>query len=271
MRSEAVVHEPVTAPRGLQHGGVAARLSPSPSPFDPSEASCAPAPTRVPSLLTRPVVFTMGEAEYMGTLGTARHTLTRCQPGHALDARGHSKRTGHQAILSRHAPACATLRTPYPSSSDPAVVCAARTPCRGNLFFLQVHLWYLRYRVGTGCICPKNLSRYGRGRRLQHSPYQNLGSPKGYTSSDPVRFMGGSIVNPIVYSVTRKTNLFLYQNFKTVCGKDKIFTDNVRKICGYRKIAENVRKMCGNLGKSRIVKYHIRMNGLQGAWIAIRS
>ena len=74
---------------------------------------------------------------------------------------------------------------------------------------------------------------------------------------------GGSIVNPIVYSVTRKTNLFLYQNFKTVCGKDKIFTDNVRKMCGnIGKYAEKVRKMCGNLGKSRIVKYHIRMNGL---------
>ena len=83
---------------------------------------------------------------------------------------------------------------------------------------------------------------------------------------------GASNVNPIVYLVTRKINLFLYQNFKTVCGKDKIFTDNVRKMCGnIGKCEENVRKMCGNLGKSRIVKYHKRMNGLHGAWIAIRS
>ena len=178
------MHEPVTAPRGLQHGGAAARLSPSPSPFDPSEASCAPAPTRVPSLLTRPVVFTMGEAEYMGTLGTARHTLTRCQPGHALDARGHSKRTGHQAILSRHAPACATLRTPYPSSSDPAVVCAAfwlEHTCRGNFFFCRC---IYGTSVGTGCI----------GIGTDESDDYNIHrtktwAPKGYTSSDPVRFM----------------------------------------------------------------------------------
>ena len=60
-------------------------------------------------------------------------------------------------------------------------------------------------------------------------------------------------------AVTCKTNLLLYQNFKTVCGKDKFFSDNMRKL------------LCGNLGKSRIVKYHIRMNGLQGAWNAFRT
>ena len=67
---------------------------------------------------------------------------------------------------------------------------------------------------------------------------------------------GGSNVNPIVYAVTRKTNLFLYQSFKTVCGNDK-FSRTICENC--TETSENVRKMSGkwaeNGRKSRKIPF----------------